>query len=78
MANIRVMNKTFAMPRNAKTGQIVVAGRASDGVKILRQIGKPSNFTRLEAAKAVDRVKSGKAIAGGTKPLPSNVQVDSK
>lgn len=78
MANIRAMNKTFAMPRDSRTGRFVVAGRASDGVKILRQIGKPSNFTRLEAAKAVERVKSGKTRSGDDKLLPSNALVNSK
>lgn len=47
--------------RNAKTGQYVSAGRASDGVVILRQAAKPKHFTLTEIEKTVDGLKGPSA-----------------
>ena len=44
--------------RNPKTGQYVSAGRASDGVTILRQAAKPKHFTLTEIERTVDSVKA--------------------
>lgn len=44
--------------RNPKMGQYVSAGRASDGVVILRQAAKPKHFTLTEIEKTVAGIKA--------------------
>lgn len=59
MIHIAHMAKLHENRRGAKSGQYVSAGKASDGVVILRPAAKPTHFTHGQIEKTVDNVRSG-------------------
>ena len=63
------MRKSNTQQRSSVSGQFVVAGRARDGVEILRQIIVPSNFTRQQAKRVVDRIKDSRSVSRPTDPV---------
>lgn len=78
MNDIESMVKNTSQQRSVRTGQFVVVGRAKDGVEILRQTPRPSNFTRQEADRVIDRVKSGRIGSTTVERIPSPGRGDTK
>lgn len=70
MNDIGAMGKNASQQRSERTGQFIVVGRAKDGVEILRQMPSPSNFTRGQADRVIDRIKSGRANSNEAIPKP--------
>jgi hypothetical protein len=59
--------------RSERTGGWVVAGKASDGVLILKQAARSKHFTAIAAERVVESVKSGKTLyrrSGERVPAP--------
>jgi len=69
--------------RTVKTGRSESAGRAADGVWILRPAAKPTHFTRTQIEKTVDRIKSPRsgnerALVKEQMPRTGSAGADSK
>ena len=62
------MSKITTQHRPARADQPAIAGRARDGVKILRQVPGPSSFTRQQAERVMERIKSGLVQGAAEQP----------
>jgi hypothetical protein len=78
MNDIGIMPRNNSQQRHARSGQLVVVGRARDGVEILRQRSGPSSFTRQQANRVVDRVKDSRAGSSASEPVPDPALGDAK